>query len=285
MIVINDYKWGLEMHRHKRIPAGSKRKSRPTGRLLRTKKRIMAGLAGIVLAASLATGCISHQEKAPVEARTVKAVQAKKAPKKAEQPEKMGKVRYRTSFSIRTIKGLETNIRYWSLVYSKPLDRVIIAENHSRENLRMMYFIERWRNRPPKTREANIDREVKKLIESLNKERKCLGKRKGCIKRKQLVFKLGKRKVMAEGVLRYTEWQQHLEEIFAEKGLPPYLGAIMIVESQGNPNAKSELGALGPYQLMPWTIERFKLYSDGHKGKNKKGEEIWVDNSVDERRN
>lgn len=46
-------------------------------------------------------------------------------------------------------------------------------------------------------------------------------------------------------------------------GLPRgFLAALSAAESAGNPNARSPVGALGPFQFMPATGKRWKLYSE-----------------------
>jgi membrane-bound lytic murein transglycosylase D len=61
---------------------------------------------------------------------------------------------------------------------------------------------------------------------------------------------------------RASEFVPLLKEIFAEEGVPPELVWIAEVESGFNPVARSRVGALGLFQLMPDTAEELGLSVD-----------------------
>ncbi len=54
-------------------------------------------------------------------------------------------------------------------------------------------------------------------------------------------------------------WVPRLKPIFEEEGVPPEWVWLAEVESSFNPSARSPVGALGLYQFMPATAERFGL--------------------------
>jgi len=56
----------------------------------------------------------------------------------------------------------------------------------------------------------------------------------------------------------------NLKRIFAEQGVPPALVWLAEVESAFDPRACSSAGAVGMFQLMPDTAERFDLRVTGH---------------------
>ena len=66
-----------------------------------------------------------------------------------------------------------------------------------------------------------------------------------------------------EGVVR------RLRTIFSEEGVPPRLVWIAEVESQWNPHAVSHAGAVGLFQFMPETAQRFGLRGEGYDARHR----------------
>lgn len=61
---------------------------------------------------------------------------------------------------------------------------------------------------------------------------------------------------------RFTKAEEYLhmaKNIFEESGLPTELAYVMIVESGGDPYARSSAGAVGLWQFMPVTARQFGL--------------------------
>ena len=61
----------------------------------------------------------------------------------------------------------------------------------------------------------------------------------------------GQRKDFFNGLIRSSAYMAHMEKIFADRGLPRELVRIPMVESSFNHKAKSYLGAMGVWQIMP----------------------------------
>lgn len=59
--------------------------------------------------------------------------------------------------------------------------------------------------------------------------------------------------------VRASEFMPRAKEIFADEGVPPEWVWLAEVESAWNPAARSPVGALGLFQFMPATAERFGL--------------------------
>lgn len=58
---------------------------------------------------------------------------------------------------------------------------------------------------------------------------------------------------------RAAEFVSRLQPVFRKEGVPPALVWLAEVESSFNPSARSPVGALGLFQFMPATAERFGL--------------------------
>jgi hypothetical protein len=270
----------IKMLRHSAIvdsTEGSKPVRRQSRRRFFLRDKIKNAVVGLALALTVVSGGCSSGK---VNSQTIDGGAAQISDQKAQENK-----RYKARFRIRSIPGLRQNVRYWSEIYRNPHYRAIIAENHSRDNLRIMDFSKKWTNRPPITRRANIEKFIlNPLIRAENRKRRCLDEKEDCTIRKPLVYKLGMRERMEEGASQYTQWRAHVEEIFAQKGLPPYLAALMIVESQCKPLAKSYSAAVGPYQLTPVIVKEYNLYREGAYEKKKSGRKKWV-YKIDERMN
>lgn len=80
-------------------------------------------------------------------------------------------------------------------------------------------------------------------------------------------FQLGQSDKFRAGLQRQGRWHAFIRSVFAERGLPPEIGALPHVESSFNPEARSSVGASGIWQFMPSTGRLF----------------MRVDSAVDER--
>ena len=62
----------------------------------------------------------------------------------------------------------------------------------------------------------------------------------------------GQMNFIRDGITRSLPYQKSLKKFFKSKNLPPELIAIPFLESSFNPKAESKVGALGPWQFMPF---------------------------------
>ena len=67
----------------------------------------------------------------------------------------------------------------------------------------------------------------------------------------------------AAGIKRAGRYLSQIQQIFAERGLPPELTFLPIVESSYDINARSSVGALGIWQFMPRTGRQYLRISRG----------------------
>ena len=58
---------------------------------------------------------------------------------------------------------------------------------------------------------------------------------------------------------RYRKWEKVLKDYFTQSGIPPELTELCLIESGCTYTAKSPVGALGMWQIMPETGRRFGL--------------------------
>jgi len=84
----------------------------------------------------------------------------------------------------------------------------------------------------------------------------------------RLRFQLGQSDRFRAGLIRSGSWRAHIEEVLAERGLPPELVALPHVESSFDPTAYSKVGAAGMWQFTRSTGLRY----------------MRIDHIVDERR-
>ena len=75
--------------------------------------------------------------------------------------------------------------------------------------------------------------------------------------RSRLRFQLGQADKFRAGIIRSGRWIAHIEEIFADHGLPHELAALPHVESSFTPWAYSRVGAAGLWQFTRSTGRRF----------------------------
>jgi membrane-bound lytic murein transglycosylase D len=73
----------------------------------------------------------------------------------------------------------------------------------------------------------------------------------------------GVRERTAAGIKRSGRYIAHIQQIFKERGLPPELTYLPIVESSYDPGARSSVGALGIWQFMPRTGRQYLRISRG----------------------
>ncbi|GEM_PF-5136068 len=201
---------------------------------------------------------------------------------------------YQLNCDIKPLKGMEGNIAFWDAVYSSSPSRAIVAGNHSRKNMKLLDYSSLWDDHKSiETNIANIDFKVRKEVNVHNKTLGCKWDPifKEWIKCKDpLVFKTSMNPQLLPATISYTAWRQHLEEIFARQGLPPYLARLSVVESLMNPYADSSVlkknkkdktstwtnGAVGYYQFVSEIATRFGLYLSSEEERPKE---------IDERRN
>ncbi|MEJ0100222.1 MAG: transglycosylase SLT domain-containing protein [Pseudomonadota bacterium] len=75
-------------------------------------------------------------------------------------------------------------------------------------------------------------------------------------------FQLGQSDRFREGLERSSQWEAHIEQAFANLGLPPELAALPHVESSFDPTAYSKVGAAGLWQFMRATGRRYLRIDD-----------------------
>lgn len=61
---------------------------------------------------------------------------------------------------------------------------------------------------------------------------------------------------------RTSRFLPYIRKVFTERGIPPDIAYLAMVESGGNPNAISPAGAVGLWQFMPFTGKKFDLTQD-----------------------
>ena len=72
-----------------------------------------------------------------------------------------------------------------------------------------------------------------------------------------LRFQLGQADRFRAGLIRASEWENHIAQVLSRLGLPPELAALPHVESSFDPTAYSKVGAAGLWQFMRSTGRRF----------------------------
>ena len=74
---------------------------------------------------------------------------------------------------------------------------------------------------------------------------------------KKVRYQSGQRDSIEKGLQRSTPFIDHMEEIFAQHGLPTELVRLPLVESSFDTSAYSRVGAAGVWQFMPRTGRKF----------------------------
>jgi membrane-bound lytic murein transglycosylase D len=75
-------------------------------------------------------------------------------------------------------------------------------------------------------------------------------------------FQLGQADRFKEGLIRSSSWETHIQETFANQGLPQELAVLPHVESSFNAAAYSKVGAAGLWQFMRSTGRRYMRVDD-----------------------
>lgn len=68
-----------------------------------------------------------------------------------------------------------------------------------------------------------------------------------------------RRELFGRYLERSARFLPHVRKTFAERGIPEDIAYLFMVESGGNPNARSRVGALGLWQFMPYTGKHYRL--------------------------
>ena len=181
---------------------------------------------------------------------------------------------------------LEPDIQFWVRVYTEVSTQSGFI--HDSQHLGVVYRIVRFRDgvsRRERTRQLNqAYGEVRETLAVLAD-----GKRAGLTAEEQrflalwpegvsnselralsgrLRFQLGQSDRFRAGLIRSGIWRSYIEEVLAERGLPPELVALPHVESSFDPTAYSKVGAAGMWQFTRSTGLRY----------------MRIDHIVDERR-
>ena len=181
---------------------------------------------------------------------------------------------------------LEPDIQFWVRVYTEVSTQSGFI--HDSQHLGVVYRIVRFRDgvsRRERNRQLNqAYGEVREILAVLGD-----GKRAGLTAEEQrflalwpegvsnselrassgqLRFQLGQSDRFRAGLIRSGIWRSYIEEVLAERGLPPELVALPHVESSFDPTAYSKVGAAGMWQFTRSTGLRY----------------MRIDHIVDERR-
>jgi membrane-bound lytic murein transglycosylase D len=181
---------------------------------------------------------------------------------------------------------LEPDVQFWVRVYTEVDTKS--GYIHDSQNLGAVYRVVRFRDgisRRDRTRQLNqAYQDVRDVLAVLAD-----GKRTGLTaeERQQLAlwpvgvsnselrdssrrlrFQLGQSDRFRAGLIRSGTWRTYIEDVLAERGLPPELVALPHVESSFNPTAYSKVGAAGMWQFTRSTGLRY----------------MRIDHIVDERR-
>jgi hypothetical protein len=136
-------------------------------------------------------------------------------------------------------------IDFWELVYTSPGSDTIVYDTRNH----IIHEINEdtpWRNR--KAIAFNLIREVKeKVTNDLD-----------------IKAQIGARRTFEHGLENAHKYVPYIQKRLKQEGMPIDLALIPLVESSFNLKARSKVGALGAWQIMPRT---FKLYAKGNKSK------------------
>ncbi|MEE9571002.1 MAG: LysM peptidoglycan-binding domain-containing protein [Gammaproteobacteria bacterium] len=181
---------------------------------------------------------------------------------------------------------LEPDVQFWVRVYTEVDTKS--GYIHDSQNLAAVYRVVRFRDdisRRDRTRQLNqAYQDVRDVLAVLAD-----GKRTGLTAEerqllalwpedvsnselrdssRRLRFQLGQSDRFRAGLIRSGTWRTYIEDVLAERGLPPELVALPHVESSFNPTAYSKVGAAGMWQFTRSTGLRY----------------MRIDHIVDERR-
>jgi membrane-bound lytic murein transglycosylase D len=68
-----------------------------------------------------------------------------------------------------------------------------------------------------------------------------------------------RRGTFARFMIRSSRFLPHVKKVFTDRGIPEEIAYLCMVESGGNPNARSHAGAVGLWQFIPGTGRRYGL--------------------------
>lgn len=179
-----------------------------------------------------------------------------------------------TSYFPRPME-LEPDIEFWTRVYTEiDTHRGFI---HDSRHLGVVYEIVQFTDgMSRRSRQQHVERAKKhyKIIlsslargkrKSLSAEEKRVlalwpkGVSNGTLRSaaRRLRFQLGQSDKFLAGLVRSGAWDEHVRQVFSERGLPTELALLPHVESSYNPKAYSHRGAAGLWQFMRPTGRRY----------------------------
>jgi len=137
--------------------------------------------------------------------------------------------------------GLESAVEFWKRVFSEfSLSQLIYFDPLD----------------PSKIYEVTEVGEQSRSNEYINAERARIAAANG-VDIERIQAQRGVRERTAAGIKRSGRYISQIQEIFKERGLPPELTYLPIVESSYDLNARSSVGALGIWQFMPRTGRQY----------------------------
>jgi peptidoglycan lytic transglycosylase D len=143
--------------------------------------------------------------------------------------------------------GLETSVEFWKRVFSEfSLSQLI-------------YFDPRD---PSKIYEVTDVGEQSRSNEYIDAERARIAAANG-VDIERVKAQRGVRERTAAGIRRSGRYISQIQQIFKDRGLPPELTYLPIVESSYDINARSSVGALGIWQFMPRTGRQYLRIGPG----------------------
>jgi len=171
--------------------------------------------------------------------------------------------------------AIEPRVGLWTRVYSEVESSGGLI--HDSESLDLVYEVLRWpRDLPDREAAQRVDGAKKRYRDILLRlaagprvglgpeERRVLalfppGVSSRTLRESadQIRFQRGQADKFREGLVRSGQWEDHIEGVFRDRGMPPELAALPHVESSFNPLAHSHAGAAGLWQFMPSTGRRF----------------------------
>ena len=143
--------------------------------------------------------------------------------------------------------GLESSVEFWKRVFSEfSLSQLI-------------YFDPRD---PSKIYEVTEVGEQSRSNEYIDAERARIAAANG-VDIERVKAQRGVKERTAAGIRRSGRYISQIQQIFKDRGLPPELTYLPIVESSFDLNARSSVGALGIWQFMPRTGRQYLRISPG----------------------
>ncbi len=143
--------------------------------------------------------------------------------------------------------GLESSVEFWKKVFSE----------FSRSQL--VYFDPFDMSRIYEVTDVG---EESRSNEYINDERARIAAAHG-VEIERVKAQRGIKERTAAGIKRSGRYLAQIQKIFVERGLPPELTYLPMVESSYDINARSSVGALGIWQFMPRTGRQYLRVSSG----------------------